>query len=290
MRDRIARAAGVPVQRIRGLRSIGGGSICDAYVVELEPGPRLFAKVAPRGDAEMLLAEVAGLRWLSDGGAAVPAVIGLDRDVLVLAWHEHGAPDPGAAHLLGQRLAIGHAAGAEAFGSPPPGAPPVGRIGSARLPYGRYDDWASFYAEQRLLPHLAAAEALGHLNDADAEVLRRFCEEVPRFAGPEVPVARLHGDLWSGNLLWTADGPPMLIDPAAHGGHSETDLAMLALFGAPHLDAIIAGYETVAPLPSGWRDRVGLHQLHPLLVHAELFGGGYGPRAAMIARHYLSEG
>ena len=82
----------------------------------------------------------------------------------------------------------------------------------------------------------------------------------------------------------------MVIDPAAHGGHPETDLAMLALFGTPHLDAIIAGYETVAPLPTGWPERVGLHQLHPLLVHAELFGGGYGPRAAAIARHYLAEG
>jgi fructosamine-3-kinase len=207
--------------------------------------------------------------------------------VLVLAWHDQGTPDPASARRLGQQLAACHAAGADAFGSPPPGAPPVGRIGSARLPYGSAADWAGFYAEQRLLPHLAAAESLDRLSGADAEVLRRLCDALPGLAGPEVPVARLHGDLWSGNLLWSADGGPMLIDPAAHGGHPETDLAMLALFGAPYLEEILVGYQSVAPLARGWRDRVGLHQLHPLLVHAELFGGGYGPRAAAIAHQYL---
>jgi fructosamine-3-kinase len=290
MRDRIARVAGIHSQQIRGLRAVGGGSICDAYQVEMADGSCLFAKFAPRGDTEMLLAEVAGLRWLSEGDASVPTVVGFEEEVLVLSWHDHGAPDPGSAHRLGQQLAAGHVAGADAFGAPPPGAPPVGRIGSARLPYGHYGDWALFYAEQRLLPYLEVAAARGSLSAADAGVLRRLCEQLPRLAGPEVPVARLHGDLWSGNVLWAAGGVPMLIDPAAHGGHPETDLAMLALFGAPYLDEIINGYQAVSPLPPGWRDRVGLHQLHPLLVHAELFGGGYGPRAAAIARHYLGGG
>ncbi len=70
-----------------------------------------------------------------------------------------------------------------------------------------------------------------------------------------------------------------IIDPAAHGGHRETDLAMLALFGCPHLDAVLAAYDEAAPLAEGWRDRVGLHQLFPLLVHTVLFGGGYARQA-----------
>ncbi len=285
---RIARVAGVAEERIVALRSVGGGSICDAYRVDLDDGSRLFAKIAPDGDSDMLLAEVAGLRWLSEAPAPVPTVLGVADDVLVLAYHQPGAADPGSAHRLGRQLAIMHAAGADAFGSPPPGAPSVGRIGSAHLPYGHCGEWTTFFAEQRLIPHMDAAASRGRLSDVDADVLRRFCDVLPRLAGPPVPVARLHGDLWSGNLLWGADGVARLVDPAAHGGHPETDLAMLALFGAPHLERIIAGYETVARLPQGWRDRIGLHQLHPLLVHAELFGGGYGPRAAAIARQYLA--
>lgn len=288
MRDRIARAARVAPERIVALRSVGGGSICDAYRVDLDDGTRFFAKIAPHGDADMLLAEVAGLRWLCDAGAPVPAVVGIADDVLVLTYHAPGVPDSQAARRLGRSVAILHAAGADAFGSPPPGAPPVGRIGSARLQYSSSEDWPAFYAEQRLLPHLAAAVAQGRLAGADADALRRLCDALPRLAGPAVPVARLHGDLWSGNVHWTADGDPMLIDPAAQGGHPETDLAMLALFGAPYLGEIIAGYQTVSPLRQGWRDRIGLHQLHPLLVHAELFGGGYGSRAGAIARRSLA--
>ncbi len=98
--------------------------------------------------------------------------------------------------------------------------------------------------------------------------------------------ARLHGDLWSGNVLWSPDGV-VLIDPAAHGGHRITDLAMLALFGIPQLDLIHAAYQEASEqLPDGWRDLIGLHQLHPLLVHAELFGGGYGAQAVEVARRY----
>ena len=103
----------------------------------------------------------------------------------------------------------------------------------------------------------------------------------------DAPPARIHGDLWSGNVLVTAAGF-VLIDPAAHGGHRITDLAMLDLFGAPYLDRILSAYESAASwLPPRWRSLIGLHQLHPLLVHAAIFGGGYGARAVAIARHYL---
>jgi fructosamine-3-kinase len=77
-----------------------------------------------------------------------------------------------------------------------------------------------------------------------------------------------------------------LIDPAAYGGHRETDLAMLDLFGAPHLGRILAAYDEATPLAEGWRDRVALHQLYPLLAHAVMFGGGYGARADAVARRY----
>ena len=101
------------------------------------------------------------------------------------------------------------------------------------------------------------------------------------YGGAEPP-ARIHGDLWPGNVLWGADGRAWLVDPAAHGGHRETDLAQLALFGgAPELARILAGYQEIWPLADGWRERVPVHQLHLLLVHTALFGGGY--RAAVSA-------
>ena len=92
--------------------------------------------------------------------------------------------------------------------------------------------------------------------------------------------------LWSADGAGSADGA-WLIDPAAHGGHRETDLAMLALFGCPHLDALLAAYDDVAPLAPGWRDRVALHQLFPLLVHVVLFGRGYAGQAVAAARTAL---
>ncbi|MGH3670040.1 MAG: fructosamine kinase family protein, partial [Pseudonocardiaceae bacterium] len=124
----------------------------------------------------------------------------------------------------------------------------------------------------------------GALDNAGAAAVYRVCDQISELAGPVEPPARLHGDLWSGNVHAGADGQAWLLDPAAHGGHRETDLAMLTLFGCPHLERLLAGYSARSPLAPGWQQRVPLHQLFPLLVHAVLFGGGYGARAAAAAR------
>jgi fructosamine-3-kinase len=134
--------------------------------------------------------------------------------------------------------------------------------------------WPEFYASRRLLPFVRRARDAGRLTAADAALLDEVIEWLPELAGPPEPPARIHGDLWSGNLLWTP-ARAVLVDPAAHGGHRETDLAMLALFGAPHLNTILAAYQEETPLADGWRARVPLHQLHPLLVHVCLFGDAY---------------
>lgn len=283
----IARIAGIPPSTVRGITPVAGGSICASYRVDLTDGRRLFAKQAPRGDTQMLQAEVAGLTWLAEAPAPTASIVGVDATLLVLAYVEPGPATPAAARQLGRDLAIMHAAGAESFGSPPPQAPQTGRIGSLELAYGNYRDWAEFYSELRLIPFMDSARRRGGLTSVEYDVLSELCRRLPDLAGPPVPVARIHGDLWAGNVMWAADGSAHLIDPAAHGGHPEADLAMLSLFGAPHWDAILDGYATVQVLPHGWHERIGLHQLHPLLVHAALFAGGYGRQAATIAASYL---
>src|SRR5207302_10981610 len=146
------------------------------------------------------------------------------------------------------------------------------------------DDWPSSYVANRIKPSLAA------LPPAQREPVQAVCARIAELAGPAEAPARIHGDLWRGNLLWGADGQVWLVDAgAAHGGHRETDLAMLAWFGAPYLDEIIAAYDERSPLADGWRARIALHQLHPMPVHATLFGGGYAEAAAEAARSLLRQ-
>ncbi|MGW7524214.1 fructosamine kinase family protein [Streptomyces sp. NPDC054783] len=255
--------------------------------VTLDGGTPVMVK---RGDAPgAVRAEVAGLRWLAAADAVrVPAVLGHDERWMVTERVATGRPDPETAHHFGQALAALHAAGASDFGAPPPGGPEDAFIGLAPMRNTPGDDWPGWYAEHRVLPYVRGAVDSGSLRPGEATVFERVCARLPDLAGPPEPPARLHGDLWNGNVLWGADGEVRLIDPAAHGGHRETDLAMLQLFGCPHLDRVLAGYAETAPLAPGRDDRVGVHQLFPLLVHAVLFGRGYAEQALTVARSALS--
>ncbi|WP_432512948.1 fructosamine kinase family protein [Kineococcus sp. SYSU DK001] len=235
--------------------------------------------------------EAAGLRWLAQaGGVAVCPVLRADDEGLLLPRIERTAPTAAAAEAFGRDLARTHAAGADRFGAPPPGVDGPGRIGALELPSATSPQpWGVFYAELRVRPYVRAARDAGTLSAADVALFDAVCD---RLAAGEVPgavtaPARLHGDLWSGNVLWSPRGV-VLIDPAAHGGHPETDLAMLALFGLPHLDRVLDARAEAGPLPPGWRRRVPLHQLHPLLVHTVLFGGGYAGQAVRAARDTLA--
>jgi fructosamine-3-kinase len=230
-------------------------------------------------------AEARGLRWLAEAGAVpVPEVLGWDEHALVLSWVPAGSPDRAAAERFGAGLAGLHAAGAEAFGAPWPGT-----IAGLPLPNAAAESWPDWYASRRLLPYLRLARDAGSLGPADARLIETVIGRVTALAGPPEPPARIHGDCWSGNVLWSA-GRGWLIDPAAHGGHRETDLAMLALFGVPLEERIVACYQEVAPLAAGWQARVPLHQLHPLLVHVCLFGTGYREAALSAARRALAAG
>ncbi|MBV9728555.1 MAG: fructosamine kinase family protein [Pseudonocardiales bacterium] len=255
------------------------------WLVELGDGRTVVAK---RGKSGQAMAEAAGLRWLRvPGGPPVPQVHGHNEHWLVTEHIPAGRTDGAAAERLGRQLAALHTAGAPAFGAPPPGGPRQAWIGAAPMANVTAAEWPQWYAEHRVLRYLRAAVDRGAMGAAGARAVHRACERVDELAGPAEPPARLHGDLWSGNVHAGADGRAWLLDPAAHGGHRETDLAMLALFSYPYLERVLAGYTDVAPLAPGWQQRVPLHQLFPLLVHAVLFGGGYGASAAATARAAL---
>jgi fructosamine-3-kinase len=253
--------------------------------LELSDGRTVVAKRAEPGQA---MAEAAGLRWLRvPDGPPVPRVHGHHGQWLVTEHIPAGRMDGAAAERLGRQLATLHAAGAAAFGAAPPGGPEQAWIGAAPMANVIAPQWPQWYAEHRVLRYLPTAVDRGAVDAAGARAVHRACEDIEKLAGPAEPPARLHGDLWSGNVHAGSDGRLWLLDPAAHGGHRETDLAMLALFGCPHLDRLLAGYTAVAPLAPGWQQRVPLHQLFPLLVHAVLFGGGYGSSAVTAARAAL---
>ncbi|POX37338.1 fructosamine kinase [Streptomyces sp. Ru73] len=275
-----ARLTGRPVTGARRLSS----ALAEA---ELDDGRTVVVK---RGDrAGAVRAEAAGLRWLAATGTVrVPAVHGQDGDWLVMDRVPAGRASAAAAERFGRDLAALHAAGAPAFGAPPPDGPEDATIGLAPMRNVPGTDWPRWYGEHRVLPYLRRAVDDGTVRTAEAAVVEQVVARLPELAGPAEPPARLHGDLWNGNVLWGADGHAWLIDPAAHGGHRETDLAMLQLFGCPHLDRVLTGYQDVAPLADGWADRVGLHQLFPLLVHAVLFGRGYAEQALAASRAALA--
>jgi fructosamine-3-kinase len=273
--SRIERLTG---KHVRSVRTAGGGHGARHFQVEFADGTRAFAKAGAA-----LAAEAHGLRWLADARAVpVPSVLAVDDDLLVIGFVPPGSSSPAAARRFGAGLAALHRAGAPDFGADWPGV-----IASLPLDNTRGTTWPAWYAERRLAPFLRLAVDGGALTSADAALVEQVFARIDTLAGPAEPPSRIHGDLWSGNVLWSG-GRGWLIDPAAHGGHRETDLAMLALFGAPYLDSVIAGYEETAPLADGWRRRVPLHQLHPLLVHACLFGGSYREGALAAARAALA--
>lgn len=242
--------------------------------------------------------EADGLRWLAraDGGVRVAQVVSVGPGRLELERIASGPAAPDAAADFGAALARTHAAGAPYFGFIPGDTP--GYMGQAPLPPApgpaEATGWGEFYAHHRVLPFLRRAVEQGRIGSDGARVVERVAERL--IAGDldhDQPglvqgAARLHGDLWNGNVLWDADddGTAVLIDPTAHGGHAETDLAMLDLFGLAHLETVLTGYQEVSALAPGWQERVSLHQLNPLLVHTVLFGGGYAEAAVSAAQPY----
>ena len=234
-----------------------------------------FRKHDPRVPADFFEVEATGLDWLRAANAvAVPRVISVGAGHIELERIDRGHWTAEIDERFGRELADLHRFGADTFGGT--GGAYIGPLAMPKEPSER---WPAFYAQQRLEPFLHGVPS-GARSPIE-RVIARFED----LAGPTEPPARIHGDLWRGNALADPSGTPYLIDPAAHGGHRETDLAMMRLFGG-FGERCFAAYNEAFPLTDGWRERIPLHQLHPLLVHCVLFGGAYVDQALAAARCY----
>lgn len=261
---------------VRKARRLGGGDINDAFELELSSGVRVFLKTNQSAPASMFPAEARGLDWLRAAGALrVPEVLAVssgrpgEPSFLVLELLTPAARRRGFDERLGRGLATLHRFGAERFGLPEDNF-----IGSLPQRNRAHESWADFYWYERLEPQLARALAAGKVGPRLRAAFERLASRLAELVGPAEPPSRLHGDLWGGNLHVDERGEPCLIDPAAYAGHREVDLAMMRLFGGFE-ESVFRAYEEVWPLAAGYAERIALYQVYPLLVHVNLFGGGY---------------
>lgn len=275
---------------VRSARPVRGGDVAESSRLDLADGRTVFAKTHASAPPGFFTTEARSLVWLRDADALpVPEVLAVsDGDAgsgipnhLVLEWIEEGGRgDASTEAALGRGLATLHRAGAPCFGREDRRT-----TGSRGLPNEPCESWADFYATQRLLPLARLAHDGGALPPDAITDLEALADRLAEVGGPVEPAARLHGDLWAGNRLVDTDGASWLIDPAAHGGHREFDLAMMRLFGG-FGDACFAAYDEAHPLADGWEERVALHQIAPLVVHAVKFGGSYRAAAARAIGQY----
>lgn len=281
--ERLSRLLDRPVDIERAV-PVGGGSINAAYRLDTDEG-RFFVKVnsAERFPA-MFEAEADGLARLAAAGALrVPQVIahGEDHDnaFLLLEHIDGGLKGPAFWERLARGLATLHRNTAPAFGLERSNY--IGSLAQVNTPALV---WSEFLIHARLEPMLKLARDKRRIERGTVLRSGRLFNRLPDLF-PTEPPALLHGDLWSGNVLCDATGAPVLVDPAVYFGHREMDLAMTRLFGGFD-EAFQAEYRNTWPLEPGWEERVDLCNLYPLLVHVNLFGGGYVQQVEAVLRRF----
>lgn len=283
IQDVLTQQRGEPVA-ITAAEPVHGGSINECFRISTTAG-NFFLK---RNDAVefpgMFTAEADGLHALAATKAVkVPSVIATgshrSHSYLILEFLEKGKASPDFWENFGSALADLHRCTGERFGWPQDNY-----IGSIPQMNTQWDSWSGFYTSQRLEPMARLALDSKKISGALYDRLQKVYERLIGLFPNEAP-SLLHGDLWSGNFMPVAGGAAALFDPAVYYGHREMDLAMARLFGGFE-KRFFDAYLDAFPLQSGWEKRIDLCQLYPLLVHVNLFKGGYVHQVEMIVRRW----
>jgi protein-ribulosamine 3-kinase len=287
---------------ITAVTPVGGGCINNGARIDTSVGRPFFLKWNPSAPDGMFEAEMDGLRALRQAASAggEPGSEGVaDGDLLripepyeagggpgtphwlLMEWIEVGATTPDADERLGRGLALLHERG-----EPPRfGWHADNWIGSLPQSNTEHDSWPEFWRTERIEPQLRAARERGRFTDP---LMDELLDRIPAaLDGVDAP-ALLHGDLWSGNAYVAKDGAPVLVDPAVYRGDGEVDLAMSELFGGFGARFYDAYRETGGMTDEYGSHRRDLYQLYYLLVHVNLFGGGYVAGSRRAAERVLA--
>ena len=261
---------------VNGESSIVGGCINNAIKINTDKG-LFFVKWNTNAKANMFQTEYNGLKVLKDTNTIrIPNVLCFDDDFLILEFIPPSNPNNAFWEVFGQKLALMHKQTHSKFG-----LDFDNYIGSLYQDNTQNKNWTEFFIQNRMQAQLSIGNFSGTLlSDFD-----KLFQKLPNLFPNEKP-ALLHGDLWNGNFLAKNGDTPMLIDPAIYYGNREIDIAMSKLFGGFNSDFYFA-YNESHPLENGWKERIQICNLYPLLVHVNLFGGAYINQVKNILSYYV---
>ena len=272
---------------VKSTTAVSGGCIADSRKLELNSGKLFFLKLARRGNSGMFDSEAQGLEELRKAAAvSVPEVVAKDTKFLLLEWIEEGEDsDDSSMEKLGFQFAELHRFHGDKFGYLQENY--LGDSPQINIPSSAgSENWATFYAENRLQFQAELAEKNGYATQEMRTLLDLLIMKIPDLlSGTEEKPSLLHGDLWCGNYLVDVSGNPWLIDPAVYYGHREADLAMTSLFGG-FSETFFSAYKSAFPLAPDYSVREPLYQLYHLLNHLNLFGTGYYEQVFSILKRY----
>ncbi len=286
LRDALTRLFGDTVS-VETRKTVAGGCINTAALLELSNGERLFLKEHGRRPPGMMAAEAAGLAALAAVGAIrVPKPLAhwedAENQYLLLEYLPEGSRKPRFWEEFGAAMAALHQGS-----SPGPfGFDGDNFIGATPQKNDWTESWISFFGEKRLLFQIELAEERGLSDSQMSRGVRKIVDKLGSLLVEPEKRALLHGDLWSGNYMVGPEGNAVIIDPAAYFGHPEADIAMTELFGS--LGApFYAAYREAGALDVGYQDRRDVYNLYHIINHLNLFGGGYAGSVRSIIRKYV---
>lgn len=266
--------------------SVSGGSINQSLKLET-PAGRFFLKWNRSAPDDFFEKEAAGLQLLQevDSGITIPEVISFSKPTekhpgfLLMEFIEGASGSSEDSHQFGQELARLHNYRSDSFG-----LSSDNYIGSLPQSNTSHPDWISFFVEERINPQLKMAMDSGKIGNSIIKKWQNLSSRLDSIFPPAKP-SLLHGDLWSGNYLFSKNGKAVLIDPAVYYGHPEMDLAFSKMFGGFSAQ-FYEGYQSVNRLEGNFSERVDIYNLYPLLVHVNLFGGHYIRSLDRILKNY----